>query len=62
MSATFWPMGGAWLALHAWEHYQYGGDETFLRERAYPVMKDAALFLLNYLVENAQGEWVTLIP
>ncbi|WCR25745.1 glycoside hydrolase family 95 protein [Paenibacillus thiaminolyticus] len=59
VSATFWPMGGAWLALHAWEHYRYGGDEAFLRERAYPVMKDAALFLLDYLVENAQGEWVT---
>ncbi|CAH8247609.1 glycoside hydrolase N-terminal domain-containing protein [Paenibacillus melissococcoides] len=59
VSATFWPMGGAWLALHAWEHYRYGGDEAFLRERAYPVMKDAALFLLDYLVENKQGEWVT---
>ncbi|WP_036702916.1 glycosyl hydrolase family 95 catalytic domain-containing protein [Paenibacillus sp. OSY-SE] len=59
VSATIWPMGGAWLALHAWEHYLYGQDAVFLRERAYPVMKGAALFLLDYMMENKQGEWVT---
>ncbi|MCM3342255.1 hypothetical protein M3650_27460 [Paenibacillus sp. MER TA 81-3] len=59
VSATVWPMGGAWLALHAWEHYLYGQDAVFLHERAYPVMKGAALFLLDYMMENKQGEWVT---
>lgn len=52
-------MGGAWLALHLWEHYQFGLDPVFLAERAYPVMKEAAEFFLDYLVEDEQGQLVT---
>ena len=37
-----WPLGGAWLCRHLWEHYQYGGDEDFLRERAWPVLSGAS--------------------
>ncbi|MFD7155537.1 glycoside hydrolase N-terminal domain-containing protein [Kribbella sp. NPDC059898] len=44
--------GGFWLATHLWEHYEYSGDLTFLRELAYPVLRDAALFLLAYLSED----------
>ncbi|TCC49556.1 glycoside hydrolase family 95 protein [Kribbella pittospori] len=44
--------GGTWLATHLWEHYEYGGDTTFLREVAYPVLREAALFLLAYLSED----------
>ena len=47
-----WPLGAAWLALHLWEHYAYGLDRGFLRERAYPVLKEAAEFFLDYLVEH----------
>ena len=47
-----WPLGAAWLALHLWEHYAFGLDRTFLRERAYPVLKEAAEFFLDYLVEH----------
>jgi alpha-L-fucosidase 2 len=47
-----WPMGGAWLALHLWEHYAYGLDRAFLRDRAYPVLKEAAEFFLDYLVQH----------
>lgn len=57
--APIWPMGAAWLALHLWEHFQYGRDEGFLRERAYPVMREAAEFLLAYLVEDREGRLVT---
>ncbi|KIL38113.1 alpha-L-fucosidase [Gordoniibacillus kamchatkensis] len=57
--AVFWPMGGAWLALHAWEHFRYGGDTAFLAERAYPVMKEAAEFFLDFLTEDEQGRLVT---
>jgi len=46
-----WPMGAAWLCRHPWEHYLYTGDRRFLRERAYPLMKGAARFLLDFLVE-----------
>lgn len=47
-----WPTGGAWLALHLWEHYLFGGDREFLRQSAYPVMKDAARFFVDTLVEH----------
>ncbi|WP_428305758.1 glycoside hydrolase family 95 protein [Lacipirellula sp.] len=47
-----WPTGGAWLCHHLWEHYLYTGDETFLRERAYPLMHGAAEFFADYLVED----------
>ena len=54
-----WPMGGAWLALHFWDHYQYGLDRTFLRHEAYPVMKEASQFLLDFLVDDGKGHLVT---
>lgn len=47
-----WPSGGAWLTQHLWWHYQYEGDEEFLRETAYPLMKGAATFFVDYLVED----------
>lgn len=50
-----WPMGAAWLSQHPWEHYCYTGDTTFLRERAYPLMKGAAWFILDFLVEAPVG-------
>jgi alpha-L-fucosidase 2 len=54
-----WPMGAAWLTLNFWDHYEFTGDREFLAQRAYPVMKEAAEFFLDYLVEDAQGRLVT---
>jgi len=54
-----WPMGGAWLCQHLWEHYLFTGDRSFLNKRAYPVMKEAAEFFLDYLVEDPKGRLVT---
>ncbi|MDR0845281.1 MAG: glycoside hydrolase N-terminal domain-containing protein [Tannerella sp.] len=50
-----WPMGSAWLAQHPWEHYAYTGDKDFLAQRAYPVMKGAARFIMDFLVEAPAG-------
>ncbi|MCC8034345.1 MAG: glycoside hydrolase family 95 protein [Rikenellaceae bacterium] len=47
-----WYMGGAWLCRHLWEHYAFTGDTDYLRNRAYPVMKGAALFCLDWLTEK----------
>ena len=47
-----WPTGGAWLCQHLWGHYCFGGDEQFLRERAYPAMKAASQFFADYLVDD----------
>ncbi|GFN33131.1 glycoside hydrolase family 95 protein [Paenibacillus xylaniclasticus] len=56
--STFWPLGAAWLCLHLWEHYEFGRDETFLAQ-AYLSMKEAALFLLDYLIEGEDGRLIT---
>jgi alpha-L-fucosidase 2 len=53
-----WPMGAAWLCQHLWEHYQFTQDREFLTRRAYPVMKEAAEFFLDYLVEDNKGRLV----
>lgn len=50
-----WPMGGAWLSLHFWDHYDFTRDRRFLESRAYPVLKEAAQFLLDYLVDDGKG-------
>ncbi len=44
--------GGAWLCAHLWEHYQFTGDKVFLKDIAYPVMKEAALFCSDWLIEK----------
>ena len=54
-----WPMGGAWLSLHAWDHYAYTLDKEFLRARAWPILHDASLFFLDYLVDDGAGHLVT---
>ena len=51
-----WPFGGAWLALHFWDHFDFTRDREFLQTRGYPVLKEAAEFLLDYMVEDANGQ------
>ena len=55
-----WPMGGAWLCQHLWEHYAFSGDREFLKTRAYPLMKGAAQFCLDFLVDDGHGHLVTI--
>ncbi len=50
-----WPMGAAWLAQHPWEHYCFTGDKEFLAKRAWPIMKGAARFIMDFLVEAPAG-------
>ncbi len=50
-----WPMGAAWLAAHPWEHYRFTGDREFLEKRAWPLMKGAGRFILDFLVEAPEG-------
>jgi alpha-L-fucosidase 2 len=54
-----WPMGAAWLSLHLWDHYDFSRDVAFLRDRGYPTMKEAAQFLLDYMVTDPQGRLIT---
>ncbi|RYY21793.1 MAG: glycoside hydrolase family 95 protein, partial [Chitinophagaceae bacterium] len=56
-----WPMAGAWLSTHLWEHYNFTKDRKFL-EQYYPVMKGAAAFLLNWLIEDPQSGYLVTNP
>jgi alpha-L-fucosidase 2 len=56
---AFWPMGGAWLCRHLWERYQFQPDLEYLRGTAYPLMREAALFCLDWLIEDGKGYLVT---
>lgn len=58
MPGTIWPLGGAWLSLHIWEHFLYTKDQFFLEEY-YPIYRDSVLFFLDYMVQTPKGEWVT---
>ncbi len=49
-----WPTGGAWLSQHLWWRYQFGGDRQFLADKAYPILREGALFFIDTLVEDAQ--------
>ncbi|WP_338246910.1 glycoside hydrolase family 95 protein [Dictyobacter halimunensis] len=55
-----WPLAGAWLCQHLWEHYAFTGDRDFLEYRAYPLMKGAAQFFLDFLVEH--NGWLLTNP
>ena len=59
ISSSYWVMGGAWLALHIWEQYQFTLDTDFLREN-YDVMREAAIFVMDYLVED--GDYLVTCP
>ncbi len=54
VGATIWPTGGAETTSHLWEHYLYTQDKKFLSEKAWPIIKEASLFCLDWLVENPQ--------
>lgn len=54
-----WPLGGAWLATHMWEHYLFTEDKEFLRTQAYDYMKACALFFIDYLFEDKDGHLIS---
>ncbi len=57
---AFWqPEAAAWLAQHYYEHYLFSGDKKFLRKRAYPLMKSASEFWLEFLIKDPRdGKWI----
>lgn len=56
-----WSNGGGWTSQHLWEHYLYTGDKAFLAS-AYPVLKGAALFYMDYLVAHPRYQWLVVNP
>lgn len=56
-----WTAGGGWASQHLWEHYLYKGDKEFLAS-IYPVLKGAALFYVDFLVEHPKYKWMVVNP
>lgn len=54
-----WPMGGAWLCRHLWDHYLYTADRNYLEQVAYPLIKGSAAFCAGWLVDDGKGHLVT---
>lgn len=54
-----WNMAGVWLSTHLWEHFLFTGNKDFLKNKAYPLMKGAAQFCLDWLVEDKNGFLIT---
>ncbi len=56
-----WPMGGAWLSQHLWQHYLYSGDTVFLKKQ-YKVLKGVSLFFKDTLQEEPTNNWLVVNP
>jgi alpha-L-fucosidase 2 len=56
-----WSAGGGWISQHLWEHFLYSGDKAYL-ESVYPILKGAALFYVDYLVEHPKYKWLVVCP
>jgi alpha-L-fucosidase 2 len=54
-----WNMAGVWLSTHLWQHFAFTQDRSFLEQRAYPLMKGAAEFALDWLIEGEDGYLIT---
>ena len=57
-----WVTGGAWLCHHLWEHYLFTQDKEFLKNKAYPIMKEAALFFNSFLIKDPKTGWLISTP
>lgn len=56
-----WNAGGGWTSQHLWEHYLYNGDKNYLAS-VYPVLKGAATFYVDFLVEHPTKHWLVVNP
>jgi len=56
-----WSAGGAWTSEHLWEHYLYNGDKGYLAS-VFPIMKGAAMFYVDHLVEDPRNHWMVVNP
>jgi len=63
IDGVYWgmfPLGGAWMTFPVWRHFEFTNDTTYLRERAYPIMKGSAEFIQDFLVQDESGYFVTV--
>ena len=56
------PTAGIWIGSHLWERYRFTGEREFLRQHAYPTLKEAAEFFLDYMVTDPKSGWLVTGP
>jgi alpha-L-fucosidase 2 len=54
-----WPLSGAWLSTHIWEHYVFTQDKEYLKKEGYPIMKGASEFFLEWMITDKNGKLIT---
>lgn len=54
-----WPLSGAWLSIHIWEHYVFSQDKNYLKNEGYPIMKGASQFFLKWMISDKNGYLIT---
>lgn len=54
-----WPLSGAWLSTHIWEHYIFTQDKNYLKNEGYPIMKGASQFFLGWMITDINGNLIT---
>ncbi|MFL5811152.1 MAG: glycosyl hydrolase family 95 catalytic domain-containing protein, partial [Flavisolibacter sp.] len=57
-----WVGGSGWLSHHLWEHFLFTQDKSFLKNKAYPIMKQSALFYNSYLIKDPNTGWLIIGP
>lgn len=57
-----WVSGAGWLSQHLWDHYQFTQNRSFLRDEAYPLMKQAAIFFIDFLIKDPKTGWLISTP
>ena len=57
-----WPTGAGWVSTHLWEHYLFTQDVNFLHDRAYPIMRESALFYSQFLIPDPKSGWLISTP
>ncbi|KAJ5093064.1 Alpha-L-fucosidase [Penicillium angulare] len=61
MPGTLWPLGGAWLCCHIWEHFQFTGEQNTLRKYFW-ILRGCVEFLLDFLIVDSQGKYLVTCP
>ncbi|MFY0714909.1 glycoside hydrolase family 95 protein [Seonamhaeicola sp. NFXS20] len=59
---SMWPMGAAWCCQHLFTHYEYTKDKKYLAEHAYPIMKEAAEFFVDFMITDPQTGYLVTSP
>lgn len=62
INSGMFPMGGPWMSLSLWDRYEYTSDRKYLQQVAYPLMKESAEFIMDFLIEHPETGYLVTSP